>query len=87
MSTQPINLKLWQNLQCKDQNSTNKKDKIVIKTLKIKLWKNSKTQVLTRIENSNYDKTWTLKLWQNSKNLKCDKTLNVTKHTLWQKSN
>ena len=59
--------------------------------LKIKLWHNSKTQIVSEIKNSNCDKTQQLKLWPNSKTqnvtkLKisnCDKT---QKLKLWQNS-
>ena len=35
------------------------------------LWQNLKTQIVTNLKNSNWDKTQKLKLWQNSK---CDQT-------------
>ena len=44
---------------------------------KLSLWPNSKTQVVTRLNNSNYDKTQKLNLWQNSN---CDNS------KLWQNS-
>ena len=51
-------------------------------TQKIKLWWNSKTQIVMKLQNSNCDETQKLKLWWNSKtqivmklkNSKCDKT-------------
>ena len=58
----------------------------------LKLWHDSKTQIVTKLKNSNYDKTKkNSKLWLNSKiqivtNLKnsnCDKTI---KKKLWQNS-
>ena len=70
-----------------------------VEVIKKKLWQNSKTQIVkkknlktqivTKIKNSNCDKTQKLKLWQNSKtqiatkleNLNCDKT---KKSELWQ---
>ena len=42
------------------------------KTQQLKLWHNSKTQVVTKLKNSNFEKTQMvtkLKLWQN---LNCD---------------
>ena len=45
--------------------------------------KNSKTQIMTRLKNSNNDKTQKFKLWQNSKNSNCDKTQKIK---LWLNS-
>ena len=74
-------VELWQNLSCdKTQIVTKLKlgqksscDKAQIGT-KIKLWRKTfffksvwKTQIVTELENSNYDKTQKLKLWQNLK--------------------
>ena len=61
---------------------------------KLKLWQNSKTQIATKLENSNCDKTKKFKLWQNfKKNSNIDKTKKnqtVTKlkkkTDLWQNS-
>ena len=66
-------------------------------TQKLKLWWNSKTQIVIKLKNSNYDQTQKLKLWKNSKtkiviklnfwqNSSCDKTQIVTKLKLWQNS-
>ena len=61
--------------------------KLKLTTQKLKLWQNSKTQIVRekkspKLENSNWDKTQKLELWQNSKiqivtklnNSNCDKT-------------
>ena len=60
------------------------------KTQKLKLWQNSKTRIVTKLKNSNFDNVKNvtkLKLWQNSKcerkkklkNSKCDKIQIMTK--------
>ena len=57
--------KLWQNL--KTQILTNSKNQIV-STQKLKFWQNSnydKTQIVTKLKNSNCDKAQKLKLWKN----------------------
>ena len=62
---------------------------------------NSKTKIMTKLQNSNCDKTPKLKLWKKKKksnfdktqivtklnNSKCDKTQIVAKLKLWQNSN
>ena len=37
----------------------------MVTTQKLKLWQNSKTQIVTKLTNSNWDETQKLKLWQN----------------------
>ena len=54
------------------------------KTQKHKLWQNSITQIVIKL-NSNGDKTQKLNLWQLKKS-KCDKTQLVTKLNMWQNS-
>ena len=67
-------LKLWQLKKSKCD-----------KTQKLKMWQNSKTQIVTRLLNSNGDKTHNLKLWQpqkfglwqnKEKKLDCEKETN-----------
>ena len=57
------------------------------KTQTLKLWQNWKTQIVTKLKNSDFDKTWIktkFKLW---KNLNCDKSQVVKKLKLWHHSN
>ena len=49
----------------------------------LKLWQNSKTQMVTKPNNSNCDKTQKHKLWKKVKKWKCDKP---QKLKLWQNS-
>ena len=61
------------------------------KTQKLKSGQNSKTQIVTKLKNSNCGKTQKLKFWQNSKiqivtklkNTNCNKTQKIK---LWQNS-
>ena len=63
--------KLWHNSHCEK-----KKNLKILNVTKHQLWQNSRTQIMTKIKNSNYDKTQKLKLWQN---LKYDKSKFVKK--------
>ena len=56
------------------------------KIQKLNLGWNSKTQMVTKLKNSNWDKTHT-KIVTELKNPNCDKTWIVTKLKLWQNSN
>ena len=66
-------LKLWQNTKNSNCDKTQIVTKLKIERKKIstqnvkrfKLWQNLRTQILTKLKNSNYDKTQKLKLWQN----------------------
>ena len=68
---------------------------LTLKTQKIKLWWNSKIQIVIKLKNSNGDKTPKLKLWKNpetqivtkQKKITCDLTQIVTKLKLGQNSN
>ena len=76
-----IKLKLWWN----SHNSN------CFETQKLKLWQNSKIQIVMKLKNSNGDKTEKLKLWPNWKtqivtklNSNCEKTQIMTKFKLWE---
>ena len=69
---------MWEKIQ--NLNCQTKKKKCD-KNLKLKLWQNSKTQIVTQLKNSNCDKTKkkqnvtklnNIKLWQNSRKANWD---------------
>ena len=63
---------------------------LIFFNLKTPIVINSKTQMVTKLKNSNGDKTPKVKWWQNSKSqivTKLKKTQVVTKLKLWENSN
>ena len=56
--------KTWFVMKLKNSNGDKTENSSCDKTLKLKLWQNSKTPIKAKLKNSNCDKTQKLKLWQ-----------------------